>query len=52
MSQVSPGVHGVAVVSLTLGPVQLVHLVVLMIRLPYRAGDAPILLITAAPCEG
>ena len=49
---VSPGVHDVAVVSLTPGSVQLIHLVVHVVRLPYRAGITPILLVTTASCEG
>ena len=49
---VSPGVHDVAVVSLTPGPVQLIHLVVHVVRLPDRAGITPVLLVTAASCEG
>ena len=49
---VSPGVHDVAVVSLTPGPVQLIHLVVHMVRLPDRAGITPVLLVTTASCEG
>ena len=49
---VSPGVHDVAVVSLTPGSVQLIHLVVHMVRLPDRAGITPVLLVTAASCEG
>lgn len=48
----SPGVHDVAVVSLTPGSVQLIHLVVHVVRLSDWADVTPVLLVTTASCEG